>query len=205
MKSKNYLIIGLILFCLSCIITALVITNNTVFFDDSIYNFIISFRSDNMTKVMKGITFFAQTKTIVILALLSLLFLLKKYKGTVYLAITLIISTLANSLVKHIIRRERPLHEHLVVENTYSFPSGHAMAAMTFYGFIIFLILKSNLNKTIKIIISILFSLLILLIGISRIYLGVHYPSDIVGGYVISGLILTVSIYFVIKYRRSEL
>lgn len=205
MKRKKFLIIGLILFILCIVITTLVVTDSTYVFDNNIYNFIISFKSDSMTKIMKCITFFASTKTIVIMALLSLLLLLKKYKGTLYLAITLICSTIINCTIKPIIKRARPLHEYLVVENTYSYPSGHAMAAMTFYGFIIFLIIKSNLNRSVKVFFVTILSLLIILIGISRIYLGVHYPSDIIGGFIISGLILTLSIYLINNYGGSKL
>jgi undecaprenyl-diphosphatase len=78
--------------------------------------------------------------------------------------------------------------EHLVSVATLSYPSGHAMSAISFYGFLIYLLYGFNMNKWIKWGIISLISLLILTIGISRIYLGVHFPSDIAGGF-IAGLI----------------
>ena len=95
--------------------------------------------------------------------------------------------------------RERPLELMIITEDGYSFPSGHAMAALGFYGFIIYLICISNSKKFIKIVFSILLGLLIFLIGVSRIYLGVHYASDVLAGFLISGAYL---ILYVILFKK---
>ena len=76
----------------------------------------------------------------------------------------------------------------------YSFPSGHSMISMAFYGLIIYYVWKNVKNIKIRNITCILLSILILLIGISRIYLGVHYASDVLGGFIISIAYLIVFI-----------
>jgi undecaprenyl-diphosphatase len=67
---------------------------------------------------------------------------------------------------------------------TLSYPSGHAMSAMAFYGFLIYLITRYKINVLLKAFLILLLAILILSIGISRIYLGVHFPSDIAGGFI---------------------
>lgn len=189
----------IILSCIFIIWTILVITNSLTLFDDKIYQFIISFQNDTLTNIMKVITSFANPLTIVSLCLASLLSLIWKYKASIYLIIITIISTVFNFLTKNIVLRNRPNHLRLIEETGYSFPSGHAMGSIAFYGFIIFLLSKSKINKNLKIFLSVIIGLTIFLIGISRIYVGVHYPSDIIGGFLLGYIILISSIEFLTK------
>lgn len=189
----------IILSCIFIIWTILVITNSLTLFDDKIYQFIISFQNDTLTNIMKVITSFANPLTIVSLCLASLLSLIWKFKASIYLIIVTIISTVFNFLTKNIVLRNRPDHSRLIEETGYSFPSGHAMGSIAFYGFIIFLLSKSKINKNLKIFLSIIIGLTIFLIGISRIYVGVHYPSDIIGGFLLGYIILISSIEFLTK------
>ncbi len=189
----------IILSCIFIIWTILVITNSLTLFDDKIYQFIISFQNDTLTNIMKVITSFANPLTIVSLCLASLLSLIWKYKASIYLIIVTIISTVFNFLTKNIVLRTRPDHLRLIEETGYSFPSGHAMGSIAFYGFVIFLLSKSKINKYLKIFLSIIIGLTIFLIGISRIYVGVHYPSDIIGGFLLGYIILISSIEFLTK------
>ena len=90
-----------------------------------------------------------------------------------------------NRLIKYIIKRPRPPQRlHLVKETNYSFPSGHSMSAMIGYGLLIIEVYRSSLKYK-KPIITIL-TIIIFLIGLSRIYLGVHYFSDVIGGFLIA-------------------
>lgn len=189
----------IILLCIFIIWTILVITNSLTLFDDKIYQFIISFQNDTLTNIMKVITSLANPLTIVSLCLISLLSLIWKYKASIYLIIITIISTVFNFLTKNIVLRTRPDHLRLIEETGYSFPSGHAMGSIAFYGFIIFLLSKSKINKYLKIFLSVIIGLTIFLIGISRIYVGVHYPSDIIGGFLLGYIILISSIEFLTK------
>ncbi|MFO8069154.1 MAG: phosphatase PAP2 family protein [Alkalibacterium sp.] len=100
-----------------------------------------------------------------------------------------------NQIVKFIFQRERPTSvEHLVTQGGYSFPSGHAMGAVIVYGALLFLIIRTYSNWKIILPATLVIVPLIALIGISRIYLGVHYPSDVIGGYSLGLAILSLSL-----------
>lgn len=97
-----------------------------------------------------------------------------------------LIAGILNPLIKLLVMRDRPSLQHLVVETTYSFPSGHAATSMILYGTLIFLMPSLIKTRDWAWMIQVLLGLLILSIGASRVYLGVHYPSDILGGYSLS-------------------
>ena len=106
-----------------------------------------------------------------------------------------LVSSVVNLIIKNIIRRDRPDKINwLITESNFSFPSGHSMMATVFYGFLTYLLYRSKLNKSVKIIILIMVLFLILLIGISRIYLGVHYTSDVIGGFLWGSTLLILII-----------
>lgn len=141
--------------------------------------------SDNVTPVAKGIT---QLGGAVFLILLStILFIVIKNKKTGKLIwANLAIATILNQLLKRIVQRPRPTGFRIIEENGYSFPSGHSMVSAAFYGFLIYLIYKNIKSKYLKWSLITALSLLIVLIGTSRIYLGVHYTSDVLAGFLIS-------------------
>lgn len=194
MKKYTNWIISTILLIIFLIIGFYLITieNNVV--DKTIYNTIIKIKSDTSTKIFKIITFLASVKFMVIVSFITLI--IKQIKNRTLILINILTNTILNLFLKNVFKRTRPLDIMLVKEIGYSFPSGHTMIATTFYGFIIYLINKSNISKKIKIIITILLTTLILLIGLSRIYLGVHYATDVIGGYLISISYLILFINF---------
>ena len=179
MKRKILIISTFILFILFLM---LYLFNRVNLLDTFIYDLIISLKSNSFTKFMKFITFLASTKFIT--SIVILLFILSFFKGKLPLIINWIIlgEVFINNIIKVLVRRERPIIINMVTENTFSFPSGHTMAAVVFYGFLIYLIRKSKLDKKYKILVSIILSLLIILIMMSRIYLGAHYFSDVIAG-----------------------
>lgn len=97
-------------------------------------------------------------------------------------------------------QRPRPTEFRIIEETGYSFPSGHSMTSMAFYGYLIYLIYKYVKNKYVKWISIVLLGILICSIGISRIYLGVHYTSDVLGGFLISVSYLVIYISAVNKF-----
>lgn len=126
--------------------------------------------------------------------------LIKNKKIGVSIFSNLAIITALNQLLKNILQRPRPTEYRIIEETGYSFPSGHSMISMAFYGYIIYLIYKYVKNKYIKWFSIVLLSILICSIGISRIYLGVHYTSDVLGGFLISISYLVIYISAVNKF-----
>ena len=121
-----------------------------------------------------------------VLLALTFLITIKDKKKAIIICGCLIISILLNIGIKNIFMRERPLVRKLVEETSFSFPSGHTTAAVSLYGIVLFFIIKSNLAKNKKIIYSTGLIMLIFFIGVSRIYLGAHFASDVIGATVIS-------------------
>ena len=180
-------------------ITTLVISNKISFIDSSVYNFLISFKNDSLTNFFRFITKFSNVAFLVIFVLIVLLIL--RNKDAVFVIFNLIFLRLLNYVIKIIIKRDRPNILRLIKIGEYSFPSGHAMISMGVYGYLIYLIYKKIKNPYIKYLGIIILSLLIILIGISRIYLGVHYFSDVVAGYTLSLIYLIIFIRVRRKYN----
>lgn len=160
--------------------------------DDKVYNF-LKFK-DFYTLTLKILTTLASVKYFVGLAFLLLIFLSdKKLLGMII--IFLVFDSLLIESLKRIFKRERPNIKKLVKEKGYSYPSGHSVSATAFYGFLIYLTSFSSLNIEIKIILIILLLILIFAIAFSRIYLGVHYFSDVVGGFLLGSLYVSLYVY----------
>lgn len=149
--------------------------------------------SDFVTPIAKFITNFGGVIFLSI-ATIALLLLIKNKKIGLSIFSNIVIITILNQLLKRILRRPRPTEFRIVEETGYSFPSGHSMVSMAFYGYLIYLIYRYIKNKYIKWSLIVLLSILICLIGISRIYLGVHYTSDVLGGFLLSISYLVVYI-----------
>ncbi|SKB64877.1 undecaprenyl-diphosphatase [Maribacter arcticus] len=163
-------------------------------YDTAITDHIISYRSPTLTSYFKFVTNVGDTYGyLIVLALFLIvsLFVTKRWKYVAQATLVLALATISNMMLKRFIDRARPGIEHLVSVETLSYPSGHAMSAMAFYGFLIFLVTKFKIQKVAKFILIIVLVILILSIGISRIYLGVHFPSDVAGGF-IAGFIWVV-------------
>lgn len=141
--------------------------------------------SDSITPIAKCITNFANAYWLIGLSVF-LLIVLKDKKIGIYSSLNLVISASTNFVLKQIIQRPRPVGHRLIDEKGYSLPSGHSMVSMAFYGFLIYLIYKNIKNKYVKYISIALLSILIVSIGISRIYLGVHYTSDVISGFLVA-------------------
>jgi membrane-associated phospholipid phosphatase len=159
--------------------------------DESVTSYITSFRKPWLTDYLVFVTHLGDRNAyIVFTALLALYYFIKKrsWKFIVQTTLVLILATLSNIVLKRVINRARPTLEHLVTVNSLSYPSGHAMSAMAFYGFLVYLCLRYPMRRWVRYLFVVTLVLVILSIGISRIYLGVHYPSDVAAG-VIGGLI----------------
>jgi len=203
MKKHTKWYISTLCLILFLILGLYLIKINDNIIDRTIYNIIASLKSDFMTIIFKVITFLASIEFMILAVILVLFF--KKLKHTRYLIILNIFNDVVlNNLLKFIFKRERPIDLMLIEESGYSFPSGHTMVATIFYGFIIYLISKSNYSKKIKLTLNISLTILILLIGISRIYLGVHYATDVIASYLVSISYLIIFTHFVDKKMNKN-
>ena len=155
--------------------------------------------SDFTTPIAKFITNFGGAIFLIVVTIV-LFILIKNKKIRLSIFSNLVIITILNQLLKRILQRPRPTEYRIIEETGYSFPSGHSMISMAFYGYLIYLIYKYVKNKYIKWISITLLSILICAIGISRIYLGVHYTSDVLGGFLISISYLIIYISAVNKF-----
>ena len=193
---KKYIkwIIFTILLILFLIIGFLVLKGNDIYVDEFIYSKIDLIVNDRNTSIFKFITYLGSAYVVISLIILGFI-LIKNKKYSLFMSINLISITLLQFILKNIYSRERPIGISLIEESGYSFPSGHSLTAMAFYGLLIYYIYKSNINKNKKIVLEILLSIIILLIGLSRIYLGVHYFTDVVGAF-------SFSICYLIIYTK---
>lgn len=208
MKAKEFinkyliwiiLVLGLLLFFY---LVRLINANTISVLDNYIYNLIKGFISPKMTPIVKFITEFGNYT--VMIPVIILFYLFNKDKSfNRYFTINLVAIFTSNFIVKNIIRRDRPIDINLIIENGFSFPSGHSMVSFAFYGFIIYYVYCSHLSKLEKTIIISILTLLVLMIGLSRIYLGVHYASDVIGGFVLALVYLIIFIKYIYKKEKK--
>lgn len=174
--------------------------------DVVIQRIILDTRTDFLSDFFKIFTDLGDTKFMAILALATaLLFFLKKYYWhSIGIAFVIGVAELVSLVLKNVIGRHRPPHElALVATDSASFPSGHTIAAMAFYGFLIYFFNKELKNKLIKNILTIFCALMILLAGFARIYLGVHWPSDVLASWILGGIWLGIIIKHVEKNKQT--
>ncbi|MBM7642380.1 phosphatase PAP2 family protein [Streptococcus loxodontisalivarius] len=156
-------------------------------FDTSIQSALRGDLPAGLTSFFKTITVVGNTSTqVIIVVLIAGLFYWKKMRREAYfIAGNGILAGLFIISLKHIFQRPRPSISHLVEAAGYSFPSGHSMGTMLILGNLIVIAYKLCQKKGLASLIAILLGLTIFLVGLSRIYLGVHYPSDVLAGFIL--------------------
>ncbi|MFH1990459.1 MAG: phosphatase PAP2 family protein [Patescibacteria group bacterium] len=150
------------------------------------------------------ITYLGNWQTIIGLGIVAfvVLWLMRKKRETGFLAVALVSGEIIKELLKILIHRQRPDESlALIQESGYSFPSGHAVMSVIFYGMICYFIYQVCKNKWQRIISLIITVVLVFLIGFSRIYLGVHWASDVFTGWFIGGAILA---FFIVKLKNIK-
>ena len=205
-KYKEYIKYTILILCtvIFAIFTYKVVADKTIYIDRIVYNYISNnIINKNRTEIVKVITNIT-SPIMVIITLLILVLAIKDKKIKISLVINLLGITIINNLIKVIIARSRPEINKLVTETGYSFPSGHSITSMVFYGYLVYLTYKYINNKKIKIPLIIFLILLIPTIGLSRIYLGVHYASDVLCGFLLGIIYLILFISISKKYLERK-
>lgn len=172
--------------------------------DNQVFEWLKPYISDTNTAIMNFITFFGTHNFLIPanLLLIAYYLFLKKHKWYSIKIPSIAISSLLLMFgLKHLFARQRPGDQLLETAKNFSYPSGHALMSVTFYGLIIYIVWHSVRNKTLKWTLIVLLILWILLIGLSRLYLRRHYYSDVMAGFAIGFLWLVISVKVI---RRIE-
>ena len=173
-------------------------------FDSKIISYIQSLENEYLTVFYKMITIIADTyqSAIITILLVTFLYFKKHYREALFLTVTMSTCGLAMPLLKNIFSRERPNFYRLIEISGYSFPSGHTTSATTMY-LTLAIILLSIMKKLNKYFVFSIAVLGIVIIGGSRIYLGVHYPTDVMAG-ICLGISIVSTVYCLYYSNSSE-
>lgn len=185
LKIDSSLIFFIILVIIFILWSILVLRGNLRSLDDQVFSLIHHIHYGYLTSFFKVITYLGSAVVLGGIVLFVLIFAHNKFIG-ISMGINLFLVSMLNLLLKNIFLIPRPDTITLIEEHGFSYPSGHAMVSLAFYGFAIYLINTKMKASIMKKIIMGLLVLFIILVGFSRIYLGVHHFSDIIGGYIIS-------------------
>lgn len=181
-----------------------VFLENKTAFDDAAFRYLSSLVSTFNTNLMRFFSFLGNYKFLVvanILLVLYFLFVRKHRWYTIKVPAIAISSTIIMFLLKFIFQRERPLMPLLHPAAGLSFPSGHALCSVTFFGLLIYFVWKHTDHKLLRISITIILLLTIFMIGLSRVYLRVHHASDVLAGFCLGYIWLFISLKIM---RRIE-
>ena len=182
-KNIWFILVPLILFAMLAIC---IVSGVTLGSERWAYNEAVDHMSPTLNGIIKAITYIGDSAVVSVICLLF--FIIGKTQKTIAwpISVAVIFSFILNIVLKHLFAQERPDILRLINETSYSFPSGHAMINASLYT-----IIK---NKPRKVMLSV-FCALIIIIGYSRVYLGVHYAGDVLGGWII-GLAVSVFVYY---------
>lgn len=203
-KNGGWAAIAAFLFLVSFLLLGLNTNNDFIqIFDETVSEFMRANVNSFLTSYMQIISLVGSWQFIMSFIFILLLFVWsKKIRPEIGFIITIVtsVSAVLNEILKLVFNRVRPDVIHLTEASGLSYPSGHAMNGMVFFGMLAIVIIVELETKW-KYFYALLLGLLILNIGISRIYLGVHYPSDVVGGFLFGAFIL--SAVWRIKWKRN--
>lgn len=171
--------------------------------DDALFRFADTHTSPQVTQLMIGISFFASAEYLMVVPPLVVL-VFSFFKGLRWLGLKVLLISMSSAVLNQVMKRmfERPRPEFAMLEQSgLSFPSGHAMIGGAFYGLLIYIVWRTVRDAMLRWVLTVLLTLLILLIGYSRIYLKVHYATNVLAGYAMGLLWLLLSVQLM---RRLE-
>ena len=166
-----------------------------IFLDMKILEFLHKNDSSILLSIMKRISYLGSEKFLIpfMIVIIAISLIKKNIRQSIFLLVNTLGSFTLNFLVKQVFQRSRPFDFFLVEQGGLSYPSGHAMVVMSMYLAIFYLLTRNIQNDSKGILIGVFIGSYIILMGISRLYLGVHWPTDIVGGYILGYLLYDIS------------
>lgn len=202
------LVLVLLLFalvlCILYYITDEIVLEKEGSFDTKVFKMLSFIERPSAHNIMLFFTFFGSTNFLLpayILISAYFLFIRRKHSYTLNVAAVGISSGALLYLLKSIFKRQRPAEQLLKNVAGYSYPSGHSFSSFTFCGMLIYLVWQSHMSKPAKWICSILLFLFAATIAFSRVYFRVHYPSDVLAGFFLSIIWLTICYFVLIKWN----
>lgn len=217
MKTKNHfskisiknIVLGICLivsFFLFAYIVDEVLWEKEGYFDAAVFNFLKDFIKPGFTKIMVAISFLGSAYFMLpaYVVLVILLLFKKERPAAIYTAVIGVTGGVIVYVLKNIFHRQRPVNPLTHASVTYSFPSGHTTSAFILYGLLIYLIWSKNFKTKYKYVISAFLILVALLVAISRIYLRMHFASDVVAGLCIGTIWLSICIWTMNRINIKE-
>jgi undecaprenyl-diphosphatase len=188
-------------------VTRRVFVLNKTKLDTNVFNYLQSHVNERNNDIMEVFTFLGTHQFLIPanLSLIAYFLFFKKHKWYSIKIPAIALSSLGLMfLLKGLFDRERPSIPLLFHAKGLSFPSGHALMSVTFYGLIIYMVFKNVKNNRLKWSLIVLLILLIMIIGMSRVYLRVHYATDVIAGYCIGFLWLVFTVWLLNKIEKQS-
>lgn len=193
MKAYTLRLSALIVMTLFCLLTIVIIRHTTDSVDNILLAKVYALRTSHLTTIMQWITLLGKEVIYSVSGVIIFFFAIHRYWRQVASYIILIGGgELITTIIKVLIQRPRPTSSVINHEPSFSYPSGHSSASIIFYLLLVYWFWQKSNTPSLRVMSLIIAILIIVAVGISRIYLGAHFASDVVGGYFIGGLWLLI-------------
>lgn len=195
-------IAGAVLFA---VIAYFIMTRDSLAFDTVVRQYIYGMRSHGLTVLLKTVTYMGNSRTVTLICCIFLAIPRSRMTFGLPLSAASLLAVSIQKVLKVAFHRQRPdLSLHLISQGGYSFPSGHSFTVLIFYGMMIYLCRRYIKDRRIANLITVLLSCLIAAIGFSRVYLGVHFPTDVLGGWSLGVSMLMIFISCLLYVQRAK-
>ncbi len=200
----------LFLLCLGglFIVWDMVFADKNMLFDERVFEKIKPLVNQTTTNIMLVITFLGSQNFLLpanILLILYFLFVRENKKTAFQIATISITSVVVMFSIKFLLQRQRPLVPLISKVHGYSFPSGHTFTSVTFYGILAYIAYRNIRNPILRRAVIIFLLIFVLLVGFSRVYLRLHYASDVIAGFCLGTLWLLLAKWFLLKTQQTKL
>lgn len=200
----GFLISTFFLFLFLTIIQGILRNDPLIQSDIRVINLLQTFHTPSLNRIMLFITYLGNWQVILAGVIgLSIIFALNKnWRYFLVLILSISLGQLFVWIIKNIIQRPRPLFVNILAQKSYGFPSSHAFISLSFYGLLVYFLFRALESKIIKSFFLVVGFIIVMGIGFSRIYFGVHWPSDVLAGFYFGAAWLTGWITFLEIKRK---